>query len=116
MLFLILEGVMLFFLLYSFCFFRLLFVSFRALSIEPVVLSAYKITFPSTFLAALPIVCISEVSDLRKPSLSASRIATREHSGISKPSLRRFIPTRTSNTPVLKSLRISILSSVSISE
>ena len=68
------------------------------------------------FLAALPIVCISEVSDLKNPSLSASKIATKAHSGMSKPSLRRLIPTRISNTPILKSLIISILSSVSISE
>ena len=87
-----------------------------ALSIEPVTLSAYKITFPSTFLAALPIVCINEVSDLKKPSLSASNIATKEHSGMSRPSLNKLIPTKTSKSPVLKSFRISIRSSVSISE
>ena len=59
---------------------------------------------------------ISDVSDLKNPSLSASNIPTKPHSGISNPSLKRFIPTNTSNTPILKSLIISILSSVSISE
>ena len=61
-------------------------------------------------------VCIKEVSDLKKPSLSASKTATNAHSGISSPSLNRLIPTKTSNTPNLKSLIISILSMVSISE
>ena len=51
-------------------------------------------TLPSKFLAALPMVWISEVSDLKNPSLSASRIATNAHSGISSPSLKRFIPTQ----------------------
>ena len=74
------------------------------------------ITFPSSCLAALPMVCIREVADLKYPSLSASKIATIETSGKSKPSLRRFIPTTTSYVPSLKSLKISILSIVSISE
>jgi len=43
-------------------------------------------------------------------------IATRETSGRSSPSLRRFIPTTTSYVPNLRSLNISILSIVSISE
>ena len=38
------------------------------------------------------------------------------HSGISSPSLKRLIPTKTSKTPSLKSLMISIRSNVSISE
>ena len=59
---------------------------------------------------------IKEVSDLKKPSLSASKIPTKAHSGISRPSLRRFIPTNTSNTPSLRSLIISIRSKVSMSE
>ena len=46
----------LFFLLYCNCLFLLLSVSLIALSMLFVTLSAYKITFPSTFLAALPIV------------------------------------------------------------
>ncbi len=37
-------------------------------------LSAYKITLPSTFRAARPIVCINEVSDLKKPSLSEPQV------------------------------------------
>ena len=73
-------------------------------------------TLPFEFLAARPMVCIIDVSDLRKPSLSASKMATRETSGISNPSLKRFIPTNTSNLPSLKSLIISVLSRVTISE
>ena len=111
-----LAGVILCSLLYSSCFLLLRFVSLIALSIDPVILSAYSKTLPSIFLAALPIVWISDVSDLRNPSLSASSIATRVHSGISNPSLSRLIPTKTSKTPDLRSLKISILSSVSISE
>ena len=43
-------------------------------------------------------------------------MATKETSGISRPSLSKFIPTNTSNFPSLKSLIISTLSKVSISE
>ena len=46
--------------------------------------------------AARPIVWISDLSARRKPSLSASRIATSDTSGRSSPSRRRFTPTRTS--------------------
>ena len=73
-------------------------------------------TYPSLFLAALPTVCIRLVSDLKKPSLSASIMATNWTSGKSNPSLSKLIPTKTSNSPFLKSLRISILSKVSMSE
>ena len=83
---------------------------------ERVILSAYIITLPSAFLAARPTVCINDVSDLKNPSLSASNMATKETSGISKPSLSKFIPTNTSNLPNLKSLIISVLSNVSMSE
>ena len=44
-------------------------------------------------------VWISEVCERRKPSLSASRIATSAHSGMSSPSRSRLMPTSTSNTP-----------------
>ena len=98
------------------CFSLLLSVSSIVLLIEPVISSAYKIAFPFIFLAALPIVCINDLSDLKKPSLSASKIATNETSGISKPSLRRLIPTKTSNSPNLNPLIISTLSTVSTSE
>ena len=64
-------------------------------------LSAYSITLPSTFLAALPIVCTNDLSDLKKPSLSASNIATKAHSGISKPSLSKLIPLRRQTVPFL---------------
>ena len=81
-----------------------------------VILSAYKMTRPSTFLAARPIVCMSDVSERKKPSLSASKIATRAHSGISSPSRSKLIPTKTLNIPLLKSLIIWIRSNVSMSE
>ena len=87
-----------------------------AFSIDSVSSSAYIMTFPSVFLAARPIVCISDLSERKKPSLSASKIATRDTSGISSPSLKRFIPTKTSNSPIRKSLIISILSRAFISE
>ena len=87
-----------------------------AKSIDLVILSAYIITLPSSCLAALPMVCINDVEDLRYPSLSASKIATNETSGKSNPSLKRFIPTTTSYVPKRRSLKISILSIVSISE
>ena len=66
--------------------------------------------------AARPIVWISEVSPRRKPSLSASRIATSETSGRSRPSRSRFTPTSTSYSPNRRSLMIWMRSSVSISE
>ena len=47
--------------------------------------------------AARPIVWISERSERRKPSLSASRIATSDTSGMSRPSRSRLMPTSTSN-------------------
>ena len=68
------------------------------------------------FLAALPEVCIRERSDRKKPSLSASKIATNETSGKSNPSLNKFTPINTSNNPFLKSLKISTRSMVSTSE
>ena len=55
----------------------------------PVIRSAYMITRPSELRAARPMVWISEVSDRRKPSLSASRMATSPHSGMSRPSRRQ---------------------------
>ena len=109
-------GVILFFLLNNSWIDLLLSVSSIALCIDPVTLSAYKIALPRILRAALPIVCIKVVSDLRKPSLSASKIATKLTSGISRPSLNKLIPTSTSNFPSLKSLIISTLSTVSISE
>ena len=110
------SGVMPFSWLYCTCLARLLSVSAMARSIDPVIRSAYMMTFPFSFLAALPIVWIRDVSERRKPSLSASKIATKPHSGISKPSLKRLMPTRTSKAPNLKSRSISIRSIVSISE
>ena len=103
-------------LLYLICIALLLLVSDMALSIESVSSSAYIITLPSVFLAARPIVWIKERSERRNPSLSASNIATKETSGISNPSLKRLIPTNTSNSPRRNDLIISILSKALISE
>src|SRR4030066_2502050 len=72
----IVFGVILFFLLCSIWMSLLLLVSSKAFLIELVISSAYIITFPLTFLAALPIVCINDIADLKNPSLSASSIAT----------------------------------------
>ena len=44
-------------------------------------LSAYSTTMPCSFRAARPMVWMSEVSERRKPSLSASRMATSDTSG-----------------------------------
>ena len=79
------------------------------------ILSAYRIAFPSEFLAARPIVCISERSERKNPSLSASSIATSETSGRSSPSRSRLMPTSTSKTPRRRSRRILMRSSVKIS-
>ena len=68
-----------------------------------------------TFLAVLPIVCISDVSLRRNPSLSASRIATSDTSGKSSPSRRRLMPTSTSNSPLRSERKISTRSIASIS-
>ena len=102
-------------LLYESCFFRLRSVSVMAARIEGVTVSAYIITRPSAFLAARPIVWIRLVSLLRKPSLSASSIATSETSGRSRPSLSRFMPTSTSNSPRRRSRIISMRSMAPIS-
>src|SRR5215210_4151577 len=67
--------------------------------IESVTLSAYMCTWPDTLRAARPMVWMSEVSLRRNPSLSASRIATNDTSGRSRPSRNRLIPTSTSNSP-----------------
>ena len=63
-----------------------------------------------------PMVWTRLVSPRRKPSLSASRIATRETSGRSSPSRRRLTPTSTSYSPRRRSRMIWIRSRVSISE
>ena len=114
--FLIVFGVIPCSLLYVSCNSLLRSVSSMARRMESVITSAYMMTCPSAFLAARPIVWIREVSDRRNPSLSASRIATSEISGISRPSRSRLIPTSTSNTSRRISRMISDRSSVSISE
>ena len=103
-------------LLYSICNLRLLLVSSITACIDLVTLSAYIITKPSAFLAVLPATCINERSLRKNPSLSASRIATNETSGKSKPSLNKFTPTITSKVPIRNPLIISTLSSETISE
>ena len=72
------------------------------LRIESVIWSAYMTTWPSTLRAARPMVWISDVSDRRNPSLSASRIATSDTSGRSRPSRSRLMPTSTSKSPSRK--------------
>ena len=81
-----------------------------------VITSAYRIAWPSTWRAARPMVWISDPDDRRKPSLSASRIATSETSGRSSPSRSRLIPISTSNSPRRRSRRILMRSSVLTSE
>ena len=53
---------------------------------------------------------------LKNPSLSASRMATKRHSGISRPSRSKLIPTRISNPPTANHGWFQSASSVSISE
>ena len=72
-------------------------------------------TRPSAFRAARPMVWMRLVSLRRKPSLSASRMATSDTSGRSRPSRRRFMPTRTSNSPRRRSRIISMRSMAPIS-
>ena len=86
-----------------------------ATRIDSVTVSAYMITSPPMFRAARPIIWMSDQAERRKPSLSASRIATRVTSGRSIPSRSRLIPTSTSNTPSRRSRRIATRSSVSTS-
>ena len=112
----IVFGTILFFVLYSTWIFLRLVVSAIAFLIESVFLFAYNITLESTFLAALPIICIKLLVSRKNPSLSASSIPIKPISGISSPSLSKLIPTKTSNLPNLNSLIISLLSKVLISE
>ncbi|MPM22908.1 hypothetical protein SDC9_69368 [bioreactor metagenome] len=110
------RGIMLCLVLYSSCFFLLLSVSSIVLCMEPVIVSAYIITLPSTLRAALPAVCVRDLSLRRKPSLSASSMATNDTCGRSSPSLNKLTPISTSNLPSWKSSNISTLSRVSTSE
>ena len=90
-------------------------VSSIATRIDSVTRSAYITTSPPVLRAARPIIWISDHALRRKPSLSASRIATSVTSGRSRPSRSRLIPTRTSYTPRRRSRRIATRSSVSTS-
>lgn len=71
-------------------------VSSMVCRILSVMWSAYMMTFPFTLRAARPAVWVSERCERRKPSLSASRMATSDTSGRSSPSRSRFTPTSTS--------------------
>ena len=90
-------------------------LAFVARRIESVTLSAYMIALPLMCRAARPTVWMSERSERRKPSLSASRIATSETSGMSSPSRNRLMPTSTSKSPRRNPRRISTRSRVSTS-
>ena len=114
--FLIPTGVMPFSKLYAICFCRLRAVSPMVFCIDSVILSAYIITLPLMFLAARPTICTIARSDLKNPSLSASKIAIKDTSGKSRPSRSKLIPIKTSKTPLRKSANISTRSRVSISE
>ena len=61
-------------------------------------------------------VWMSEPSERKNPSLSASRIATKDTSGMSSPSRSKLMPTMTSNLPKRRSRMISERSTVSMSE
>ena len=87
-----------------------------AFCIDRVTVSAYRTTSALTFRAARPIVWIRDVSERRKPSLSASRMQTIETSGRSSPSRSRLTPTRASKAPSRSSRRIWTRSKASSSE
>ena len=110
-----LTGVMPWSSLYVVCLARRRFVSPIATSIAAVILSAYMMTVPSMLRAARPMVWMRLVWPRRKPSLSASRMATSVTSGRSRPSRSRLMPTRTSNSPRRRSRTIWMRSSVSTS-
>jgi len=71
---------------------------------------------PFAFRLARPMVCINDRSERKKPGLSASKMATNETSGMSRPSRSKLMPIKTSNSPMRKSRMISARSTVSISE
>ena len=102
--------------LYRSCSSRRRRVSSMATRMESVTTSAYMTTSPWAFLAARPIVWMSERRLRRNPSLSASRIATSDTSGMSRPSRKRLMPTSTSIFPVRRSRMMSTRSSVAVSE
>ena len=75
--------------------------------------SAYMIALPFKCLAARPTVCVKDLAERKNPSLSASKMATRDTSGRSRPSRSKLTPTSTSNKPLRRSCIISTRSSVS---
>ena len=91
-------------------------VSSRARRMESVITSAYRMARPLRWRAARPMVWMSEPEERRKPSLSASRIATSETSGRSSPSRNRLMPISTSYSPRRRSRSSRTRSRVSISE
>ena len=102
--------------LYCICFSRRRFVSSMVFCMESVMLSAYMMARPLTLRAARPIVWVRLRCERRKPSLSASRMATSETSGRSRPSRRRLTPTSTSYLPLRRLSMIWTRSRVSTSE
>jgi len=112
---LILWGVIPCSWLYASCLALRRLVSSKVFFMASVISSAYKTTLPSTFLAALPDIWIKERAERRNPVLSASKIATRETSGKSRPSRNKLTPTITSNSPNLRLLIIWARSMESIS-
>ena len=80
-----------------------------------VMVSAYMMALPFTLRAARPTVWVSERLERKKPSLSASNMATKDTSGRSKPSRKRLTPINTSKIPFRRSCMISTRSKVSTS-
>jgi hypothetical protein len=82
---------------------------------ESVTVSQKRTHSPLMCRAARPAVWMRAVSLRRKPSLSASRMQTRETSGRSSPSRRRLIPTTISTSAARSRRRISTRSTASMS-
>mmetsp|Transcript_13021 Transcript_13021/g.44061 ORF Transcript_13021/g.44061 Transcript_13021/m.44061 type:complete len:379 (-) Transcript_13021:394-1530(-) len=94
----------------SSCSLRRRFVSPTAWRMLPVTVSAYRTAVPLRCRDARPMVCTSAEYERRKPSLSASMMATSDTSGRFSPSRRRFTPTMQSAAPCLRPRTTSILS------
>mmetsp|Transcript_4445 Transcript_4445/g.14541 ORF Transcript_4445/g.14541 Transcript_4445/m.14541 type:complete len:231 (+) Transcript_4445:1390-2082(+) len=92
-------GTMLLATLYSCCLTRLRSTSAMASFIAAVVESANRMHSPFLLRAALPIICINDLALRMKPGISASRIATRDTDGKSRPSRSSCAPTIQSSSP-----------------
>mmetsp|Transcript_27254 Transcript_27254/g.109142 ORF Transcript_27254/g.109142 Transcript_27254/m.109142 type:complete len:314 (-) Transcript_27254:1119-2060(-) len=93
--------------LYANCTSRRRSVSSIARCIAGVTRSAYRIAVPAMWRDARPMVWINATSVRKKPSWSASRIATSETSGRSMPSRNSCTPTTQSSRPARRSARIA---------